>query len=179
MRLWEINLCKKDGTPIALDKLWAYFALLRGGGKMRTTIAYKKHSAGILYIILTFVGVMLLVSAITEKLLPLGIIGVLLTIISVILSIRFLSLPSDIIVLSEDGSLILPKGVTVSLESVSDVSYRRASAKGIQYRWGSITLLTYYGSYKYGFVADCEDVAKQLTQMVFEAKQKTQQKESR
>ena len=139
---------------------------------MRTTIAYKKHSAGILYIILSVVGVMMLISAITEKLLPVGIIGALLTIISAVLSVRYLSLPSDIIVLSEDGSLILPKGVTVSLESVSDVSYRRASARGIQYRWGSITLSTYFGSYKYGFVSDCEDVAKQLTQMVFEAKQK-------
>ena len=145
---------------------------------MRTTIAYKKHCAGILYIILTFVGVMLFISAITEKLLPLGIIGGLLTIISAILSVRFLSLPSDIIVLSEDGDLILPKGVTVSLESVSDVSYRRASAKGIQYRWGSITVSTYYDSYKFGFVADCEDVAKKLTQMVFEAKQKTEHKEN-
>lgn len=96
---------------------------------MRTTIAYKKHSAGILYVILTFFGVMLLVSAIAEKLLPLGIIGALLTVISAVLSIRFLSLPSNIIVLSEDGTLILPKGVTVSLESISDVSYRRASAK--------------------------------------------------
>ena len=141
---------------------------------MRTTIAYKKHSAGILYVILTFFGVMLLVSAIAEKLLPLGIIGALLTVISAVLSIRFLSLPSNIIVLSEDGTLILPKGVTVSLESISDVSYRRASAKGLQYRWGSITLSTYYSSYKYGFVSDCEDVAKQLTQMVFEAKQETQ-----
>ena len=142
---------------------------------MRTTIAYQKHSAGILYIILTFVGVMMLISAITEKILPLGIMGALLTIISTVLSIRFLSLPSDIVVLSEDGTLILPKGVTVSLESISDVSYRRASAKGIQYRWGSITLSTYYGSYKYGFVADCEDVAKQITQMVFEAKQKAKE----
>ncbi len=145
---------------------------------MRTTIAYKKHSAGILYIILTFVGVMMLIFAIMEELLPLGIMGVLLTIISAILSIRFLSLPSHIIVLSDDGLLILPKGVTVPLESVSDVSYRRASAKGLQYRWGSITLSTYYGSYKFGFVADCEDVAKQLTQMAFEAKQKMQQKEN-
>ena len=142
---------------------------------MRTTIAYKKHSAGILYIILTFVGVMMLISAITEKILPLGIMGALLTIISTVLSIRFLSLPSDIVVLSEDGTLILPKGVTVSLESISDVSYRRASAKGIQYRWGSITLSTYYGSYKCGFVSDCEDVAKQITQMVFEAKQKAKE----
>ena len=142
---------------------------------MRTTIAYKKHSAGILYIILTFVGVMMLISAITEKILPLGIMGALLATISAILSIRFLSIPSNIIVLSEDDTLILPKGVIVSLESISDVSYRRASAKGIQYRWGSITLSTYYGSYKYGFVADCEDVAKQITQMVFEAKQKAKE----
>ena len=146
---------------------------------MRTTIAHKKHSAGIFYIILTFVGVMLLISAITEKLLPLGIIGALLTVISAVFSIRFLSLPSNIIVLSEDGDLILPKGVTVSLESVSDISYRRASARGIQYHWGSITLATYYGSYKFGFVAECEDVAKQLTQLVFEAKQKAEHKEER
>lgn len=144
---------------------------------MRTTIiAYKKHSVGVFYIILTVVGVMMVISAIAEKLLPLGIIGALLTIISAVLSIRFLLLPSDIIVLSDDGTLILPKGVTVSLESISDVSYRRASAKGIQYRWGSITLSTYYGSYKYGSVSDCEEVSKQLTQMVFEAKQKVKSK---
>ena len=118
----------------------------------------------------------MLIPAITEKLLPMGIIGALLTIISAVLSMRFFLLPSDIIVLSDDGTLILPKGVTVSLASISDVSYRRASAKGIQYCWGSITLSTYYGSYKYGFVSNCEDVAKQLTQMVFEAKQKGKSK---
>ena len=144
---------------------------------MRTTIAYKKYSAGIVYIILTFVGVMLLISAIAEKLIPMGIIGGLLTVVSAVLSIRFLMLPSNIIVLSDDNTIILPKGITVPLDSISDVSYRRASAKGIQYRWGSITVSTYYDSYKYGFVADCEDVSKQLTQMVFEAKQKTQHKE--
>ena len=131
-----------------------------------------------MYIILTVVGMIMLIYAITEKFLPTGIIGALLTVSGGVWSFIFLSLPSDIIVLFED-SLILPKGVTVPLESIIDVSYKRASAKGVQYRWGSITLLTYYGSYKYGFVADCEDVAKQLTQMVFEAKQKTQQKESR
>ena len=143
---------------------------------MRTTIAYKKYSAGIVYIILTFVGVMLLISAIAEKLIPMGIIGGLLTVVSAVLSIRFLMLPSNIIVLSDDNTIILPKGITVPLDSISDVSYRRASAKGIQYRWGSVTVSTYYGSYKYGFVADCEDVSKQLTQMVFEARQKGKSK---
>ena len=143
---------------------------------MRTTIAYKKHSAGIVYIILTFAGVLLLISAIAEKLIPMGIIGGLLTVVSAVLSIRFLMLPSNIIVLSDDNTIILPKGITVPLDSISDVSYRRASAKGIQYRWGSITVSTYYDSYKYGFVADCEDVSKQLTQMVFEARQKGKSK---
>ena len=30
MRLWEINLYEDDDAPIALVKLWAYFALLKG-----------------------------------------------------------------------------------------------------------------------------------------------------
>ena len=140
---------------------------------MRTTIAYKKHSVGMMYIILTVVGMIMLIYAITEKFLPTGIIGALLTVSGGVWSFIFLSLPSDIIVLFED-SLILPKGVTVPLESIIDVSYKRASAKGVQYRWGSITLSTCYGSHKFQFVTDCEKVAKKLTQMVFEAKHKAQ-----
>lgn len=137
---------------------------------MKTTIAYKKQSAGILYIILTFFGVGILVSSFTEKLLPLGIIGALLTVISAIQSLRFLLLPSSIVVLSNDNTLILPKGIVVSLDSIGEVSYRCASAKSIQYRWGSITISTYSGTYKYGFVSDCEDVAKQLTKLMYDAK---------
>ena len=29
MRLWEINLSKNDDAPIAFDKLWAHFAILK------------------------------------------------------------------------------------------------------------------------------------------------------
>ena len=29
MRLWEINLYEDDDAPIALDKLWAFSALLK------------------------------------------------------------------------------------------------------------------------------------------------------
>ena len=34
MKLWEINLYKDDSTPIAFDKLWAYFALLKEDKKI-------------------------------------------------------------------------------------------------------------------------------------------------
>ncbi|MBQ3489425.1 MAG: hypothetical protein IJA86_02420 [Clostridia bacterium] len=133
---------------------------------MKKTIAYKKQSIGILYIILTVFGAIFSISAITEKDMPLILIGALLLIISMVLSIQFLLLPSDIIILSDDDTLILPRGVTVPLDCVSEVSFKRASAKGLRYRWGSITIFTYSDTYKFGFVADCENVAIQLNKLI-------------
>ena len=139
---------------------------------MKTTIAYKKQSAGILYIVLTVVGVGVLVAGCAAHYVTAILMGALIVILCGVFAAKFLSLPTDIIVLSDNGTLILPKGETVSLAAINDVSYRRASARGIQYRWGSVTIVTYAGTYKYGFVADCEDVAKKLTRLVYEAKEK-------
>ena len=138
---------------------------------MKTVIARKKYSAGILYMVLTALGIFMITAAIVRQFIPIGIVGAISAVLGAVMSVRFLMLPSDIIVLSDD-TLILPGGVTVSLNSVSDVSYRRASGRGLQYRWGAVILSTYHGSYKYGFVADCEDVSKQLNGMVYDAKQK-------
>ena len=143
---------------------------------MKTTIARKKNSAGILYVILTVAGAAILIFGICENTIGAIIFGVVLAAVSAVLAIRYLSLPSNIIVLSDDNKLILPHGVTVSLSAVNDVSYRRASAKGIQYRWGSVTLSTLYGKYKFGFVADCEEVSKRLTQLVYEEKYRNGEK---
>ena len=141
---------------------------------MRVTLACKKRSVGIIYIILSVVGIAMLISGISDKNYLVVVCGVIFAIMGAVLSVQYLLLPSNIIILS-DGVLILPKGVTVSLDSISDVSYRRASASGIRYRWGSITISTYHGVYKYGFVADCEAVSKRLTQLVYEAKRKTEE----
>ena len=136
---------------------------------MRTTIAHKKHSAGIMYIVLALFGLgMLVYAGINPH--PSAVLGAVFLIAGGILSVQYLALPSDIIVLSGNNTLLLPKGVTIPLEAVNDVSYRRASAKGIQYRWGSLTLTTRMGTYKFAFVADCEDVSKHLTQLVYAAK---------
>ncbi len=141
---------------------------------MRVALAYKKHSAGVIYIILTIVGIAMLILGLSDKNYPMAICGAIFAIMGALLSVQYLSLPSSIIILSDD-TLILPKGVTVSLDSISDVSYRRASASGIRYHWGSITISTYHGVYKYRFVADCETVSKRLTQLVYEAKRKTEE----
>lgn len=137
---------------------------------MKTTIAYKKQSAGILYIFLTLVGVGVLVAGCIAHHTTAILMGTLITILSGVFAVRFLSLPSKIIVLTEDGTLLLPKAETISLSSINDVSYRRASARGIQYSWGSVTISTYSDTYKYGFVANCEDVAKELTRLMYDTK---------
>ena len=90
--------------------------------------------------------------------------------ISSISSVHFLLLPSELIVLANHQTLILPKGVTVSLDSVSKVSFLRSSGKGISYRWGSVTIFTYSGKHKIRYVADCQNVAIQLNKLVRNAK---------
>ena len=68
---------------------------------MKTTIAYKKQSAGILYIFLTLVGVGVLVAGCIAHHTTAILMGTLITILSGVFAVRFLSLPSKIIVLTE------------------------------------------------------------------------------
>ena len=142
---------------------------------MNITIAKKCHGAGIVYIFATVLCVGLLVFTMAIDI-PLELhlfdllIGAIPTILSAIYAIRYLSLPSDIIVLTEDNMLLLPKNATVLLNTVVDVSYKRAQAQGFQYKWGRIILQTRDHTYKFDFVADCEAVAKHLTKQMYAAK---------
>ena len=137
---------------------------------MRTTLAYKKHSAGAIYIIITIIGAISTLAGVATDDIKFLIMGISLVIAGGIFAVQYLTLPSEIIVLCEDGTLLLPKGVSINIADLIDISYRRASARGIQYRWGSVTLSTRLSSYKFGFVADCEDVAKQLTDLMHKQK---------
>ena len=142
---------------------------------MKKTIAHKKQSAGILYIICTIIFVFILAKMIesiemTGEDIFLILVFSVITVFSLVLSIQFLLLPSELIILGNDQTLILPKGVTVSLESIDEVTFKRAKAKNGRYRWGSVKLLTYHGTYKVNFVADCEDVAIALNKLVRKAK---------
>ncbi len=61
MRLSEINLYENDGTPIALDRLWAYFAVLKEDALCKKVCLWLAIiSAIVLFITLGVVGVKLL-----------------------------------------------------------------------------------------------------------------------
>ncbi|MBE6925618.1 MAG: hypothetical protein E7461_02130 [Ruminococcaceae bacterium] len=145
---------------------------------MRRTIVYKKQSIGVLNGIMMVVGLGMLIAsfvlngAVLDFLDKMQMFGAIAAIVGLVETIRYLLVPVSIIVLEDNNTLCLPKGIRIPLTDVYDVSYRRASARGLQYYWGSITLSTSQGRYKYDFVEDCESASKYLTKLVYDAKQK-------
>ncbi len=135
-------------------------------------IAHKRNGVGVMYFICTLLGLMITGFGISAF--PGGIIIVVMGLVVVGISgfifIQFITLPYNVICADKEDNLHLPKGKVVSIKDVLDVSYRRATARGIQYKWGSVTLSTRIGTFKYGCISDCEDVAKRLTDMMYQAR---------
>lgn len=86
------------------------YRLNKEGKRKNRVLMYKKHSAGIMYMVLTVIGLGLIATGITRGQIPLGVIGVPMTVLCAILSYRYLLLPSNIIELSDENTLILPGG---------------------------------------------------------------------
>ena len=84
--------------------------------------------------------------------------------------VEYALVPQNVIMLDEDNNLHLPKGVTVALEEVIDVSYKSARVKHFHYKWGTVKIKTENAKYKCDYVADCAIVAARLTDVVKRAK---------
>ncbi len=136
------------------------------------TIGYRKGGLGFLYGIVLLMGVGMLTAGITVMLHPVPIVsGALLIVISLIILNGYFKTPYEAICLTDNDTVLeLPKGVKINVGDITDVSYKRATAKGIQYKWGSVTVSTLGSSYTVGCIADCEEVAKEITRLKYERK---------
>ena len=142
------------------------------------TVGYRKSSVGILYAVLLAVGVMIFIGGLSNvKYVAACIIGGLLALISAIVVIGFFRTPADAVQASDDEVSV--GRATIKIKEISDISYRRASARGIQYKWGIVTVVTYHGTYRVNYVADCEDVAKELTRLMYAVKQQGEKNDNR
>ena len=121
-------------------------------------IAKKKHSAGVLFMLLTLLGVGLLILGIVFDIKILLFMGAILAVGCVGFVVWYFTVPSVIIALDENRNLILPRGVVISLRDMTEVSSFEAWNHRAQYTWGTITIETKTKKYKYGFVADCAEV---------------------
>ena len=128
-------------------------------------IAKKKHSAGIMFILLTLLGVGLFILGIAFDIKILLFMGAVFAIGCIGFVIWYFIVPSTIIVLDENRNLILPRGVAIALRDITEVSSFEAWNVRVDYTWGTITIETKTKKYKYGFVADCAEVEKKLNDL--------------
>ena len=134
-------------------------------------IAHKKSGVGFMYLACTLLALIIIGLGIgTHTAFALVPMGLAIGGFSGYIFVDYARLPYDVISIDRENNLILPKGNTVNIKDVLDVSYKRATARGIQYRWGTIKLKTRLGDFKYGYIADCEEVSKQLTDMMYRAR---------
>lgn len=135
-------------------------------------VACKKKGVGVMYFICAFLGVIFLIFGLTTVNVPPIIFGAIITLVCSYVFLQYLFTPECIIAIDEENDLHLPKGVKVNIKDVLDVSYKRASGRGIQYKWGTVILTTGLNTYEYDYIADCENVAKMLTDLMYKAKYK-------
>ena len=137
-------------------------------------IARKREGLGLLYsftalIGLIFIGIGVCYDTTSTTLLTV-LFGVVVFAISCYGVVAFCRTPAEIVTVDNTGLLHLPNDVTLNPADLVDVSYKRARGKGIQYKWGKIILSTHIDTYKFNFVADCEQTSKELTRMMYESK---------
>ena len=132
---------------------------------MNKIIAKKKHSAGVMFILLTLLGVGLLILGIAFDIKILLFMGAIFAVGCVGFVVWYFTVPSVIIALDENRNLILPRGVVISLRDITEVSSFEAWNHRVDYTWGTITIETKTRKYKYGFVADCAEVERKINDL--------------
>ena len=137
-------------------------------------IAKKTEGLGLLYSFTALIGLVLVGIGVfyetTSTSWLTALFGVALVAISCYHVVMICRTPAEIITVDNKGILHLPNDVTLDPADLIDVSYKRARGKGFQYKWGEIILCTHIDSYKFNFVDDCEQTAKELTRMMYESK---------
>ena len=89
---------------------------------MKKVIAKKKHSAGVLFMLLTLLGVGLLILGIVFDIKILLFMGAILAVGCVGFVVWYFTVPSVIIALDKNRNLILPRDVVISLRDITEVS---------------------------------------------------------
>ncbi|MCM1260112.1 MAG: hypothetical protein NC182_04145 [Prevotella sp.] len=132
-------------------------------------LATKSTKIGFLYIFCLVMGVIF--SLFSFYMIYFLLVGILLVLVSLGIVIDYFHTAKAPILLNDKNQLILSKGIILELNEVKDVSYRRASAKGIQYKWGTVKIISTKGEFKFRYLENCEEVAKTILKLVYQFKE--------
>ncbi|SKC43463.1 Uncharacterised protein [Acholeplasma oculi] len=131
-------------------------------------VATRSSGVGVLYVITGIIGLLFLFFGSHE--IYYLIIGLVLTLISFFIVIDYFRTPGIPIMINEQNELILHDGIIIKPDEILDVSYRKATARGLQYHWGKVTIKTKKETYIYGYINDCEDVCMDITKIMYQHK---------
>lgn len=129
--------------------------------------ARKSVAVGVLYGACALVSGCALAYSIISKNVQLIIYGGILVAVCLGVVLDYLRTPMRPFSIDGHDRLVLHNGIVLDMKDVWDVSYRQAAARGMQYFWGSVTVVTEMGTFKYGYISDCEWVAKSLLHRVY------------
>ncbi len=134
-------------------------------------IGCRKNGLAVLYGFVALLSLVLIAMGIAfSGMIYVLIMGLFLLAVAGYILVNYFRIPKEAILLLDDETLGLPKGVKVKLLEIMDVSYVRAQAKGVRYKWGCVILKTAAQRYRINYLADCEEVAKELTRLMYVAR---------
>ena len=84
--------------------------------------------------------------------------------VSVVIAVT-VAKPPHIVITYEDGMLHFADGLQCAPHELERVNYRRASAKSIQYAWGTLIVYVRGQKHKYRFVASVVEVHDRLIEL--------------
>ena len=88
--------------------------------------------------------------------------------ISIVILVQYTHTPKNAILYNEsEKAIYLNDNLKIHLNEIEDLSYVRAAARGIQYKWGTVKIKTKDSKYVVRYIADCEDVCKRLTHLKY------------
>ena len=138
-------------------------------------IAKKKKGLEWLYAIVAIVCFVMLFAMLATNSEPLLVILFLIVgIFSAYIFITHVRTPNDLISVDEaTGQIYLHSDdFTVFASNLADISYSRATARSIKYKWGTLIIETGIEKFEIQYVADVENVAKELTRIMYLHKNK-------
>ncbi len=129
-------------------------------------LATRSSGVGALYVIMLIIGLIMLIFGF--GFIYMGIMGFVITLVSLFIVIDYFRTPKTPIMLNDDHVIVLENSIKIKPEELIDISYRRSSARGIQYKWGTVIITAKQGIFKYRYLENCEEVSKELTKIMYQ-----------
>ena len=136
-------------------------------------IAKKKKGIWLLYVFTLIVALFIpTISTVAPKgngmaFVILSPIWLTISIISIVILVRYKNTPDNAILYNESKKAIYVGNTKIYLNEIEDLSYVRAAAKGIQYKWGTVKIKTNKTKHVVRYVANCEAVCKKLIDLKY------------